>query len=106
LKTPIGPFENTLGLSRRFTFKSTFSGYMRLQPVDDRGKEFKPRYFSVRDETGQEVSILGYTGVKDSPSFIVVTQGRFYSLKFVAAPKSVFLGNRCNNKLNLWREAL
>lgn len=102
---PIKAFENTLGLSRRFTFKSTFTGYMRLQPVDDRGKDFKPRYFSVRDETGQEVSILGYENMKDSPSLIAVTQGRVYSLKFVVDPGSVFLGNRCNNNLKLWREA-
>ena len=109
-REPPQRLANTLGMSRRFTFQSTFTGTLKLQPVYSIGKnehEFNRKMvdFIVRDEQGKEIDILGYTGETNSPKFIRVIKGVVYSLKLVVDPDSVFLGNRCGNSLKLWRVA-
>ncbi|MDD2926462.1 hypothetical protein [Rhodoferax sp.] len=96
---------NGLGLSRRFTFRASYTGNLGLQFLDDRGAAFNAQtwYLEARDETGSAVS------VRDGESgggVISVVEGRVYSIKMVIAdPNSIYKGNRCGNRLNLWRLA-
>lgn len=96
---------NGLGLSRRFTFRASYTGNLGVQFLDDRGAPFNPQvwYLEARDETGGAVSVRD---AESAGGVISVVEGRVYSIKMVIAdPDSIYKGNRCGNRLNLWRLA-
>ena len=94
---------NGLGMSRRFTFTASFSGPIGLRATDDKGAFFAEQSTGMtgRDSTGSKVQMYGWS---DGYAQITVVQGRTYTVKVnVTDPQTILGGNRCNNRLSLWR---
>lgn len=95
--------SNGLGMSRRFTFTASFSGPIGLKATDDKGASFAEQSTGMtgRDSTGSKVQMNGWS---DGYAQIDVVQGRTYTVKVnVTDPQTILGGNRCNNRLSLWR---
>jgi hypothetical protein len=104
------PLENTLGMSRRFTFKSTYTGWMVLQPQNKNAYHFNTQkyYVEVREEAGKSVDLWNITfegqGIFNG---IKVVEGHVYSVKLVVRdPLMVFGGSTCGNRMQLLRMAV
>ena len=94
---------NGLGMARRHTFTATYSGTLGIKPQDDRGVDFDPQstYVTARDSLGNDVSMFGWD---NGLGFINIVQGRTYTVTVrLNNPAGIFNGNRCANRLNLWR---
>lgn len=97
--------SNGLGMLRRFTFTAPFSGGLGLRPIDDSNAPFNDQNtnISARDSSGANVGVYGWDG---GYGMINVVAGRSYTVRVeVVNPESVLGGNRCNNKLTLYRLA-
>lgn len=102
--------SNGLGMLRRFQVTANFTGQMLLRGQDDNGKTLSEQgvYFSVRNDTGAEISIFGYGGVNASDYYGVIDaeQGRTYTITLHVYNTDIILnGSQCGNRLLLARAA-
>lgn len=92
--------SNGLGMLRRFRFTANYSGSLLLRTVDSNGRTISSQstFYTVRDQSGAELSVFGYDGVDSNEywGLIEVTAGTEYSvLVQVDNPKSILDGSRC-----------
>jgi hypothetical protein len=94
---------NGLGMSRRHTFVANFTGQLGLKPLDDKAVDFdgQSAYINARDNLGTVVSAFNWD---NGFAYIEVVEGRTYTITLrLTNPSGIFNGNRCGNRLTLWR---
>ncbi len=94
---------NGLGMLRRFSFMSNFTGQLGVKTLGEQGAvlDSKDYTLAVRDNTGTNPSLLVW---EEGYAKVNVVQGRTYTLRFsVDSPATLFQGNNCGNTLSLWR---
>ena len=102
--------HNGLGMRKRFTFTSNFTGKMLVRKKNklDHIVSDQNTLFSMRDEDGQEVIFFDYNGV-DSADYYAranVVEGKKYSLKMsMFEPQEILNGSQCGYKVELARAA-
>ncbi|WP_158971177.1 hypothetical protein [Paraglaciecola sp. L3A3] len=102
--------SNGLGMSKRFTFTSNYTGNLLLQSIDKYGETISDQNigFEMRDETGSKVRIWGYNGENSDEYFggADVKSGTKYSLNLnVSNPEMVLNGSQCGYKVQLAKAA-
>ena len=100
---PGAQLSNGLGMLRRFTFKANFAGRLGVKALDNTGKEFDPKDYTIlaRSSKGQALSVYGWS--EGNGSRIDVEEGVTYTVRFQRDRADVPLGSQCGNKLSLWR---
>lgn len=97
--------RNGLGMRKRFVFTATFTGAMGVKVFNDMGKalDLKDHSLNARSDAGADVSVNNWV---EGMGQLSVIEGRIYTMRFsVESLSSIFNGNRCGNKLSLWRVA-
>ena len=112
-KPPPGAMPNTLGMSRRFTFKATYTGWLLWRPLNDQNMDFNPQTmgFEAREEGGNKMDRYETTVAMEGGSEIKLTtfkvvQGRVYTIKMVNVPAIVWNSHVCGNSLQLLKTAI
>ncbi len=93
--------SNGLGMLKRFTFVSPYSGSMGIKLADDKGAPLdgKDTTVSARSDRGGKVRVNEWGEAVQIP----VLQGATYTLLFQQTQANLFQGSRCGNTLTLWR---
>ncbi len=107
-------YANALGMSRRFTFKSTYTGWLIWRPLNRLNQDFNVQSLALhaREERGNNVKTeqleieMTNSTRKLELSAIKVTEGRVYSLTMRVEPTSIWNGNTCGNTLQLLKAAI
>ena len=97
---------NGLGMHKRFVFTAAFTGEVGVKVFNDMGKalDLQDHSLNARSDAGADVSFSNWT---EGMAQLSVIEGRTYTVRFsVDSPSSIFNGNRCGNKLSLWRVAV
>ena len=93
--------SNGLGMTRRFVFTATQTGWLGLRLSDADGKKFVDGkvYVNIRNSKGSKVSQWGWD---DDLGQIDVVAGTSYSISVQPDLKTIS-GNQCGNALSLWK---
>lgn len=99
---------NGLGMIRRATFTSNYTGNLLIRGVNKLGQQLTDQsvYFDARDDAGANVRIYGYNGVDSDEYYgkIKVVSDKVYSLMFsVSNPEIILKGSQCGYKIELAR---
>ncbi len=106
-------FPNTLGLSRRFTFKSTYTGWLLWRPLNDQNMDFNVETMGAeaREEGGKmlaryETPVAMEGGSEIKLTAFKVVEGRVYTIKMTNAPATVWNSHSCGNSVQLLKMAI
>lgn len=102
--------QNGLGMKRRFTFTSNYTGRMLVGAENKLGHTISGQtaYFSLRDEDGVDAVFWNYNGPDTDKYYAAadVEEGKKYSLKLkLFNPEAILNGSQCGYKVQLARPA-
>ncbi|MCI2285781.1 hypothetical protein L3081_23375 [Colwellia sp. MSW7] len=103
--------QNGLGMERRFTFTSNYTGRMLVGAENKLGHPMSEQttYFSLRDEDGENAIFWNYNGPDTDKYYAAadVVGGKKYSLKLQSSnPETILNGSQCGFKVELARPAI